>query len=134
MEQPEMVWSSNYRKNGSDVVSHTFEWISNGSGVAILASGQPISGRIERVVFVPSVTAAPTAAYDVTLNDEYGIDVLSGQGTDLASSGNTSICPGIPIKDGTTVGTVPIVVDGTLTLNVANAGASKSGKVVVYVR
>lgn len=129
-----MAWSQSTRQNGSDVVKHTFAWTSASDGSATLASTLPVSGRIERVVFVPSTTAAPTALYDLTLTDENSIDVLAGQGANLAASGNTAVCPGVAIKDGTTTSTVPIVVDGILTLNVTNAGNAKSGSVIVYVR
>lgn len=129
-----MPWSQNYRTNGTDVVKHTFSWVSDGSGNASVASGLPVSGAIERVVFIPSASAAPSALYDVTLLDENGIDVLSGRGADRAASGNVALCPGTPMSDGTTTSTTKVVVDGILTLNVANAGASKAGSVVVYVR
>lgn len=129
-----MSWSINYRQNGTDIVKHTFEWVSDGSGNAAIPSTLPVSGRIQRVVFVPSATAAPTANYDVTLLDSDGVDVLSGQGANLSETTASSICPGIALKDGTTTSVVPGVVDSVLTLNVSNAGDSKAGKVIVYVR
>lgn len=129
-----MGWSLVNRQNGTDIVTHTFEWLSDGSGNAVLASGIPVSGEIKRVVFVPSLTLPPTALYDVTLTDENGIDVLGAQGANLPASGNTNVCPGVPMKDGTTTTTRPFVVDDVLTLNVSNAGSAKSGKVIVYVR
>lgn len=128
-----MGWSQSYRQNGSDVVKHTFEWESDVDGNATLASGLAVSGRIERVVFDPG-PVAPTADYDATLTDENGIDVLGGQGANLHTTNSSSVCPGVPLKDGTTTSVVPVVVDGILTLNVSAAGDTKSGKVVVYVR
>lgn len=127
-------WSQDYRQNGTDLVEHTFEWLSDASGNATLPSGLAVSGQIERVVFIPSSSAAPTALYDVTLTDEHGIDVLAGQGANLSATVKSSVKPGIPLKDGTTTSTVPTVVDGILTLNVSNAGDSKGGTVLVYVR
>lgn len=129
-----MVWSVSYRQNGSDVVKHRFDWVSDAGGAATLASGTPVSGTIERIVIVPSASAAPTNLYDITLTDEDGIDVLAGQGANLSSSAASHVCPGVPLKDGTTTSAVPIVVDGTLTLNVTNAGDTKAGSVAVYVR
>lgn len=129
-----MTWSQSYRRNGSDVVKHTFEWESDALGAAAVPSGLPVSGRIERVVFVPSAVTAPTAAYDVTLTDSDGIDVLAGEGANLSETTASHICPGLSITDGTTLGVTPIVVDGILTLNVTNAGNSKAGRVDVYVR
>lgn len=128
-----MSWSVNYRRNGTDIVKHTFEWVSDGSGNATLPSTLAVSGKIQRVVFVPDGTNTPTTGYDVTLTDADGIDVLTGQGANLTTSAS-SVCPGIPLKDGTTTSVVPGVVDSILTLNVTNAGATKAGKVIVYVR
>lgn len=129
-----MPWAVENRRNGTDIVKHTITWVSDGSGNASVSSGLSVSGKIERVVIVPSTTAAPDALYDVTLVDQDSIDVLAGQGANLAASGNTQVCPGVPLKDGTTTSVVPVVVDGVLTLNVAAAGASKAGKLIVYVR
>ena len=70
----------------------------------------------------------------MTLTDADGVDVLAGQGANLSASASLSVCPGSPLKDGTTVKTQKIEVDGVLTLNVSNAGIVKAGKVVVYVR
>lgn len=130
----ESTWLISYRKNGTDVVKHTFAWVSNSSGNATLSSGIAISGEIQRVVFVPSAAASPTALYDVTLTDEDGIDVFAGQGENLSATVALSVCPGTPFKDGTTIFERSTVVDSILTLNVSNAGDSKAGKVVVYVR
>jgi hypothetical protein len=129
-----MPWAVANRRNGSDIVKHTITWVSDASGNATVSSGMAVSGQIERVVIVPSTTAAPTALYDVTLTDTDSVDVLAGQGANLAASGNTQVCPGVPLKDGTTTSVVPVVVDGVLTLNVTNAGASKAGSLIVYVR
>lgn len=130
-----MPWSQSYRQNGSDVVKHTFDWVSAADGTATVPSTIAVSGAIARVVFDPG-SPAPTADYDVTLTDENGIDVLAGQGTNVTLSATVAshVCPGVPLKDGTTTGIVVPIVDGILTLNVTNAGNSKAGKVVVYVR
>ncbi len=128
-----MAWSQSYRQNGTDIVKHTFDWVSDGSGNATLASTVPVSGVIHRVVFDPG-SPAPTASYDVTLTDENGVDVLAGQGADLSATASSAVCPGVPLKDGTTVNVAPTTVDGILTLNVTNAGSGGAGKVIVYVR
>lgn len=129
-----MGWSLLYRCNDTDIVKHTFEWLSDASGNATVPSELVVCGQIERVVFIPSPSVPPTALYDVTLTDEQGLDVLSGQGANLSASASLSVIPGTPLKDGTTTSTVPTVVGGILTLNVSNAGDSKGGTVVVYVR
>lgn len=129
-----MPWLVDHRKNGSDVVKHTFDWVSSAGGAATIPSGVAVSGAIARVVFVPSASAVPTAAYDVTLTDADGIDVLAGQGANLSESAASSVCPGTPLRDGTTTSVLVTIVDSVLTLNVTNAGNAKAGKVVVYVR
>lgn len=129
-----MAWSQVYRQNGSDVVKHTFDWTSNGSGAATVASTLAVSGVIVRVVVIPSATVAPTALYDVTLTDADSVDVLAGLGANMSATVTLNTCPGTALTDGTTVSVVPMFVDSILTLNVTNAGASKAGKVVVYVR
>jgi hypothetical protein len=129
-----MPWSQDYRENGTDVVKHTFDWVSAADGSATLPSGLAVSGQIQRIVIDPSGSAAPSTLYDLTLTDEDGVDVLAGQGANLSETTTTSFCPGTPLKDGTTTSTYPTVVDGILTLNITNAGDTKAGKVVVYVR
>lgn len=129
-----MAWSCDYRKHGSDVVKHVFDWVSNGSGAATLPSGFEVSGAIARVVIIPDATDAPTTLYDITLTDSDGIDVLAGQGANLSATVASSVCPGVPLKDGTTTSVLLTVVDSILTLNVTNAGDTKAGRVVVYVR
>ena len=129
-----MAWSVSYRQNGSDIAKHTFAWTSASDGTATVASSIAISGRIARVVFIPSSTAAPTNLYDVTLTDSDSVDVLAGQGANLSDTTKSNVCPGIPLKDGTTTSVQPTTVDSVLTLNVTNAGNAKAGTVVVYVR
>jgi hypothetical protein len=129
-----MPWSVEYRSNGTDIVRHTFEWTSDGSGDAVITTDYAVSGVITRVVFIPSSTAAPTADYDITLTDPHGVDVLAGLGANLSDTDTLSTCPGTPLTDGTTVSVVPMFVDGILTLTVSNAGDTKAGTVVVFVR
>lgn len=129
-----MPWAQSYRQNGSDIVKHTFTWVSAADGSDTVPSGLPVSGKIERVVVVPSASAAPSNLYDLTLTDEDGIDVLAGQGANLSDTVANNFCPAIPLKDGTSTADYATTVDGILTLNVTNAGDAKAGKVVVYVR
>lgn len=129
-----MAWSQSYRQNGSDIVKHTFAWVSNASGAATVASTAVISGAIQRVVIIPSGTAAPTTLYDLTLTDSDSVDCLAGQGANMSATVTLNTCSGTPLKDGTTTSVIPMVVDSILTLNVTNAGDTKAGTVVVYVR
>lgn len=70
----------------------------------------------------------------MTLTDESGVDVLAGQGANLGNAVASNVCPGVPLKDGTTTGVASQQVFGSLTLAVANAGNGKAGTVVLYLR
>ncbi|TXH17047.1 MAG: hypothetical protein E6R03_04525 [Hyphomicrobiaceae bacterium] len=136
-------------RNFGSVQRHIFDWTSNSSGVASVVSNVPISGIIRRVVFQPSSTAAPTDLYDVVLTDSESMDVLAGQGANLGTATTSNVCPGVPLKDGTTTSVAPMAVNSILTLAVrtakawtfwlvrvrtfSNAGDTKSGKVILYV-
>jgi hypothetical protein len=107
---------------------YSVAWTSTAGGAV---SGNPFSivaGRLLSVRFVPGGTT-PTDLYDVTLVDSDGTissgDLLSGTGADR-SNATSSILSFDP----------PIYEDGTRTLDVvvANAGASKTGTVVILVQ
>lgn len=107
---------------------------SAGGAVSGTATARKISGVILRVTTIPA--DGPTDNYDVTLEDEDGIDVLQGFGADRDTTNAETFTPlvsttlvGNPVAMGT-----PVAVNSTLELIVANAGASKSGTVRVYYR
>ncbi len=128
-----VTFTTRYRAADSDVVRITIDWTSHTDGTVTQAFPKAYSGIIERVTFNPGATA-PTANYDVTITDDQGFDVLGGQGANLSATVTTSVKPGIPFKDGTTTHVAEICVDDTLTLNITNAGDSKVGAIVVYLR
>jgi hypothetical protein len=110
-------------------------WTSNSSGVASDTVNLVQCGELVGVQFVPGTSGSqPTDAYDVTVLDAYSFDVLMGQGANLSNSTVTKVCPTIPAKDGTTTSTGPQPVSGTLTVSVTNAGNTKSGTIVLWVR
>ena len=129
-----MSWATDYRINGTDIVKHTISWTSDASGDATEVSPVAISGVIVRAVFVPSASAAPAANYDITLTDPNSVDVLAGLGVNLSATVTLNTCPGTPLNDGTTTSVVPMFVDGVLTLTVSNAGDTKQGTFILYVR
>ena len=116
------------------VRKYTFDWVSSAGGAVSGTESDHISGEILRVVFIPSGTAAPTANYDVTLEDEAGNDVLGGRGANLSATVTTTVKPGVAFTDGTTTSVAPIAIDDKLELVVANAGNAKAGTVILYVR
>jgi hypothetical protein len=112
---------------------YTVAWTSDAAdgSVAANVSGNGFairSGYLESIRFIPGSTA-PTNLYDVTLTDSDGTiasgDLLSGTGADRSST-LSSVLTFDP----------PIFMDGTRTLAVvvANAGNSKTGRVVILVR
>ena len=127
---------SNHQPNVGDCIRrYSGAWVSHTDGTVNNAFTEPIVGEILRVQFVPDGGGtAPTNLYDVTLTDANGQDVLAGQGANLSDTVTTNVCPGVPLKDGTTTSVRPMVVAETLTLVIANAGNGKGGKVVLYVR
>jgi len=108
------------------------DWLSDASGDVNGVLSGVISGEILRATFIPDGGGtAPTNLYDVTLEDEDGIDLVGGKGANLSNTVTTSIAP--LIGDGTTTNR-PVAVDGTLELKVSNAGNAKGGIVSVYFR
>ncbi len=107
---------------------YTLTWISTSSGAASYTTVTPIVGLIQREVFVPSATAAPTAAYDVTLSDVDSQDILYGKGANLSAT------TALDVILGTSGQKAPIAVDDYLALSVSAAGNGKGGKVILYVR
>lgn len=111
----------------------TFSWVASAGGAVSGILSELINGTIVKVVFNPG-SPTPSAAYDVTLLDDNGLDVLAGQGANLSETTTTAVCPGIPFKDGTTTGVVEVAINSKLELQVANAGSGGAGAVIVYVR
>ena len=106
---------------GGSVVVHRIEWTSDGSGDA--TETVHIDGEILRVVTDPSGSAAPTDDYDITFVDEDGLDIMAGGLANRDTANTEAVVP-----------SARVVHYGDVTVTVANAGASKSGVVKVYVR
>lgn len=108
------------------------DWVSDGDGDVVATLTDNIGGELRRVVFDPDeVTSTPTALYDVTLTDRNSVDVLATLGSNLSSGTTTSIVPFI--GNGTTTN-FPFTVCGALTLTVDNAGDTKAGEIVLYLK
>lgn len=108
------------------------DWISDASG-DVSGTLVRLIGAIIRVVFIPDGTAAPTANYDVTLMVD-GVDVLAGQGANRSDSAAEHITPAVAFTDGTTSSIAPVQVNDEAELVVANAGDTKAGSVIIYLR
>lgn len=117
------------------------QWTSSSGGAVNTNPFGPVSGTIERVVFIPGTGGnQPSANYVAKLQllngDGFddGIDLLANQGAALSNTTNTTITPGVEVTDGTHTSVQPIAVDDKLDLVVTGAGASKQGVCVLYVR
>lgn len=111
----------------------TMDWLSNASGAVSGTATKARSGQILRVVFQPdSGGTQPTDQYDVTLLDDDGMDVLAGVGANLSNAANSQVVP--VVTDGNNGNMAPVAFDGTLELQVANAGNAKGGIVIIYYR
>lgn len=119
-------------RSGQYVNRVVLAWTSDASGNVNGNASNPINGTILKVEFNPS--GAPTDAYDLTLLDTAGVDVLAGQGVNLSGTVASAVIPGVPLKDGTTTSVGPCVVADTLTPTITNAGNAKSGQIILYVR
>lgn len=103
--------------------SMRFAWTSD-TGGAVNGTTWVFNGRLERLVTNPGA-AAPTANYDVTVVDEDGVDLLGGVGADRHTSTSEQAAP--------VLGTYfQPAHAGTIEPKVANAGASKTGEIILY--
>lgn len=103
-------------------------WVADGSGNVDVTSTQKVSGLIARCVTVPdSGGTQPDNLYDVVINDDNGVDVLVGGGTDRNETNAEQFAPLL-----STYASV-IVADTTLTIVVSNAGADNAGTLNLYM-
>lgn len=109
-----------------------FEWTSGTAaapaqdGGCTKATTYAYSGQLISVAQLPNLsTTQPSNAYDVTVTDADGVDILGGLGADLSNAANTwkETCDGLGA-----------VANDVLTLNVANAGSAKTGTTILYLR
>lgn len=104
----------------------TFSWTSSDDTGAVsgTTTAEAHDGQILTCVTVPgSGDEEPTVNYDVTLLDEAGCDVLAGQGANRSNVTTEYI-----------TASMGCVANDKLELRVANAGNSKTGTVVVFLR
>ena len=111
-------------KGGQSIV---WTWTSDTSGAASIQTAQEYNGIPIQVIFDHNTDTGtkPPTAYDVTITNEEGYDILGGNGANLSSTGADVYKHH---SDG-----MGMAVYSQLTLNVSNAGASKGGKVALFL-
>lgn len=103
-----------------------FDWESSAGGAADGTTTDIYTGEIIRVVQVPdSGGTQPTDLYDVTVVDDDTLDIMYGLGANVSNAAPSQK----QMSDG-----LGCVVGSQLTLHVTNAGATKGGKTIVYLR
>lgn len=96
-------------------------WVSDSDGAATGATTYTYDGLLYNFMSIPDGGGtAPTAAYDITLTDPNGVDLLQGAGADRSATAREYV----NTSDG--LGTVS---EEKLTLTIANAGEAKGGTV-----
>lgn len=104
------------------------DWTSDGAGSATETVN--LFGFLLKAVTDPDGTAAPTDLYDVTLVQD-GVDMSGGIMVDRSATLN-QVVHGLA-KNGSDITPLPPFLAGDHTFTVANAGASKSGRVILYL-
>jgi hypothetical protein len=103
-----------------------WDWISNPSGAS---SGDTIdatyTGRLIWVVQMPDAGGTqPTNAYDVTILDENGVDVLNGLGANISNLANSTKTESEKLG---------AMVSSPLHYVVQNAGDSNGGSTIIVI-
>ena len=109
---------------GSPVSVITWSFTSDAAGDASEET-EKVSGAFKRVATNPDNTDTPTAGWDLTIEDEDGVDLLDGDGANR-DAGGTGASEHIIIC-------ISPRIASTLTFKVANAGNAKKGVVKAYI-
>ena len=134
--------------SGSATITHeshetvkyvTWAWTSDVSGADVSGGAGlttfSVSGEVLRITTDPG-SPAPSANYDVVINDQDGIDVAMGFLADRHTTTTESVVPRyrgtLPANGGAY--SAPVFTAGPLELVITNAGTSKQGVVRLYYR
>lgn len=112
--------------------TYVVSWTST-SGGAAAGTFINLYGTIERVAFAPVAAASPTANYDVVLNDELSVDLLQGEGANQSATVAADAVPLIAEIVSSATTHHKVVVGGSCTLSVTNAGSAKQGKFLITI-
>jgi len=112
----------------------TYTWTSDASGDVNGGATPLISGQIVRVVTNPDGTDAPSANYDIVLNDEDTFDLAQSLLANRHTSNNEEVFPMKEQTVGSTTALVPVLTHSLVDCVVSSAGNAKKGVVHVYWR
>lgn len=102
-----------------------FAWVSGSGGEAATGSTTyGYDGEVIGLTTIPSGAAAPTDDYDITVADAGGHDVLLGAGQNRDTVNTEHVARA----------SLAGAADSILTITVTNAGNSKAGTAILYVR
>ena len=115
-------------KDGS-LVKYKMDWLSDASGDVDVDAIAMVQGEIQSVHYFPDAGGTqPSDNYDLTMADSYGVDILTGTGSNLSQTTDTYAVPALSTY-------FKVVIEaGSYDLVIANAGNAKGGIVEVLVR
>jgi len=102
-----------------------FAWTCTALGAANGTTTAPFDGRCVGLITIPGTGGdAPSLNYDVTITDADGHDVLLAAGMNRHTSDTEYV----------TEASLAGVAGSKLTLNITNAGDTKKGTVILFIR
>jgi hypothetical protein len=114
----------------------TATWTSDSSGDATATTTEVVSGTLVKAITNP--TDGPTANYDIVITDDQSFNVLTNTDDDLLNRHTTTteeVYFLVLDKAGTPLAqSIQPVTNSVLTFTVSNAGATKSGVVILFYR
>lgn len=128
--------SAGLARQGAEINEYKWSWVSDDAAGSVVDLGtlNNVCGTVVGFRAVPSGGGtAPSDLYDVTINDENGVDVLQGVGANLPQVASGVGNYQVPITNAGSGGAV-YLRNATLKLNITNAGNSKEGDLYLYVR
>lgn len=100
----------------------TITWVSDSATGAVSGtSTETYIGHFLGITTVPSGSAAPTTLYDITVKDQYGVDLLGGNAADRSATAG----------EWASASPYPHPVNGLITIAITNAGNSKEGTIYI---
>jgi hypothetical protein len=124
MATAQVVTKSEYRAHPF-IKKIVWDWLSTDAGVVVSETTGTYTGELIRFITIPDTAATlPTDAYDVTITDEDGQDVLIGAGANRNHD----------LAEQVIASSLGCCYNSKLELNIAAAGDAKGGIVILYIK